>query len=110
MPPDSGKTCPSLAIRPKLPATADQREVRESRKLCRYHLLTGYSGLQNRIQTRNLVFSNRRLSFRRLLWAHLESLQRKVKEVSAPFSDIPARDISDAVHMSRTATKAEPAS
>jgi hypothetical protein len=40
---------PSLALRPKLPATADQREVRESRPVCRYRLLTRYSALRNRI-------------------------------------------------------------
>jgi hypothetical protein len=38
---DTGQreNCPSLALRPKLPATAGQREVRESRPLCRNRLL-----------------------------------------------------------------------
>jgi hypothetical protein len=51
--------CPSLALRPKLPATADQREVHESRPLCRNRLPTGYNAAQSDVFVETL-FRDRR--------------------------------------------------
>ena len=63
------RNCPSLALRPKLPATADQREVRESRPLCRNRLFIGYSAAEADLATETVFW----LSFRgyfRLLGDH----------------------------------------
>jgi hypothetical protein len=72
--PDSGENCPSLALRPKLPATADQRAVRESHRLCRNRLLTGYNAAALVLAAETL-FLKGWLPFQKLLLAPMPQWQ-----------------------------------
>ena len=67
MAPDSDKTVLRSRLGRKLPVTADQREVRESRPLCRNRLLIVIDAAAEPDLAAETLFLNRRLSFRRLL-------------------------------------------